>query len=196
MVLGRVCLLVVQSFDVLMDLRCHVRGGGRLGGGGEGTALSAVQRLWVLLLDITIEGWESLLHENTSPFPRMAATTADLLTKGIGKVGTVPIPLEVWDSIVPPSLSSTAAKGGVGLKPLSASAKTMLDTMRKANSTLFKVSNSGPPANAWAFLVPKNLLKCSFIWHLVWFNKDNGGGTPGFNLPTLEDMAYLMLILY
>ena len=101
--------------------------GGGVGGGGP--ALGAIQRLWVLLLDITIEGWESLLHENTSPIPRMAAITAELLTKGIGKVGTVPILQEVWDSIVPPSFNSTAAGGGVGLKPLSASTKTMLDTV-------------------------------------------------------------------
>ena len=192
LVLGRVCLLVGQIYDVLMDLRRHFRQGGRLREGGGGGALSAVLRLWVLLLDITVEGWESLLHENTSPIPRMAAITAALLTKGIGKVGTVPIPMEVWDDIVPPSFSATAAKGGVGLKPLSASTRTMLDTMRKANDTLFRTSESGAPANAWAFLVPKNLLKCSFIWHLVWFNKDMGGAPPGFNLPTLEDMAYLM----
>ena len=139
---------MAQIIDVLLDLRRHVRRGGRLREGGQGSALGAVQHLWVLPLDITIEGWDSLLPQNTSPIPRMAAITADVLTKGLGNVGKVPIPLELWDGKVPRSFASTAKKGGLALKPLSANTKTMFATMRKSNNTLFKFSDSRAPANA------------------------------------------------
>ena len=46
--------------------------------------------------------------------------------------------------------------------------------------------------NAWAFVVPKNHLKCSWIFHLVELNGRMRGRPPSFYLPTMEDMGYVM----
>ena len=69
----------------------------------------------------------------------------------------------------------------------------MLKAMRLANESLFTVSKSGTPPNGWTFVVPKNTLKCSWIFHLVEFNWRMRGKPPSFYLPGMENMEYLML---
>ena len=86
----------------------------------------------------------------------------------------------------------TANLPGTNIKPLSTHAQDMLTAMRSANASLFRVSKSGKSPNGWAFVVPKNNLKCSWIFHLVQVNGTMRGKPPSFYLPTMEDMGYLM----
>ena len=51
--------------------------------------------------------------------------------------------------------------------------------------SIFVDNTSGRPPNGWAFCIPKNALKASFIFHLVWLNKKTREKPPPFYLPTL-----------
>ena len=44
----------------------------------------------------------------------------------------------------------------------------------------------------WAFVIPKNASKCSFIFHLVTLNARSIGRPPSFILPTIEGLAKML----
>ena len=77
------------------------------------------------------------------------------------------------------------------LKPLGTHAEDMLKVMRSANDSLFGLSESGEP-RGWAFVVPQNGKKCSWILHLVELSGQMEGKPPSLCIPNLEEMAFLM----
>ena len=50
-------------------------------------------------------------HDNTSPIPRASKVTDELLSKGMGQVGSAQIPTHVWDDIVPRDFAKVAKVG-------------------------------------------------------------------------------------
>ena len=188
-IVAKLCLLLGQVLDFLGDMAPNRGGDTRE---HVEAPWDAVSSLWEVLEGIEEEKWPSLLHDNTSPLPRASKVSSDLVQRGIGDVGRVVIPDCVWDATVPPSFSMTADLPGTNIKPMSTHAQDMLKAMRAANASLFQVSRSGRSPNGWAFVVPKNNLKCSWIFHLVQVNGRMRGKPPSFYLPTMEDMGYLM----
>ena len=70
--------------------------------------------LAVALSSFSPEVWESLLHDSTSPKLLMQRIREEVLARGLGPVGRVDIPREVWDSCVPDGFAEL-----VGNPPLS-----------------------------------------------------------------------------
>ena len=102
------------------------------------------------------------------------------MKKGIGEVADVDIPECVWNDTILCSFLVTISKPGSHIKPLGTHARDMLRAMRSANESLFEVSESWRSPNGWAFVVPKNVKKCSWIFHLVELNGKMGGKPPSF----------------
>ena len=180
MVVGRLCLLFAHMWDFLTDL-----------GIGEGGVLQA---LWDHLLGFKESTWESLFHASTSTIPMKRSLDPSLLEKGLGEIGAIPIPIEVWEDTIPESFS-LVSKGPLPTKPLSGDTSTMLHTLTEKYPGMFIVDDLGTLvglANAWAFVIPKNASKCSFIFHLVALNGKRIGRPPRFILPTIEGLAKML----
>ena len=107
----------------------------------------------------------------------------ELVKRGIGEVGEVEIPMEVWNDTILHTFGRTARLPGKTLNPLSTHAKDMLRTMREANHSLFRKSSSRLAPNGWVFVVPRNSNKCSLIFRLVEVNGRMGGRPPIFIFP-------------
>mmetsp|Transcript_112384 Transcript_112384/g.195192 ORF Transcript_112384/g.195192 Transcript_112384/m.195192 type:complete len:527 (+) Transcript_112384:257-1837(+) len=126
--------------------------------------------------------------------PQKRSLDPMLLGKGLGDMGNVPIPMSVWNETIPPSFLEVS-KQPLPTKPLSADASKMLGTLTDMYPEMFFVDTWGTlvgMANAWAFVIPKNVSKCSFIFHLVALNGKSVGRPPPFVLPTIEGLAKMM----
>ena len=158
--------------------------------------VSAILRqLWRDLSSLDPETWETLLHDSTSPIPRATTLDETLLDKGLGPMGKVKIPQEVWDSLVPKAFGHHSRSDALKNKPLSTHALKMLRAIARDNPSVFRASDGGKGPNCWAFVIPKNAIKASFIFHLVELNAKDPCKPPSFTLPTLEELAYLMQCL-
>ena len=73
--------------------------------------------LAVALSSFSPEVWESLLHDPTSPKLLMQRIREEVLAQGLGLVGRVDIPREVWDSCVPDSFADLAGRQFSGIVP-------------------------------------------------------------------------------
>ena len=57
-----------------------------------------------VLGEITEDAFNSLAHLGTSPRPRKAQVLEEILRKGLGDMGSCPIPPELWDRLGPEGL--------------------------------------------------------------------------------------------
>ena len=57
-----------------------------------------VTRFMGVLGDMTEDAFESLAHLGTSPRPRKATISDEILRRGLGEMGECPIPRELWES--------------------------------------------------------------------------------------------------
>ena len=53
---------------------------------------------------MTEDAFECLAHLGTSPRPKRATLSEDMLRNGLGDMGNCHIPRELWDRLVPPGL--------------------------------------------------------------------------------------------
>ena len=148
-----------------------------------------VHRLWIFLLRLTSvcedfrldepmavclmavrclspEAWESLNHLSTSPKPKLARVTPEILAAGIGEVGCYQMTEREWDEIVPPRflrfmeffyLREMPKGNGRVRKPVLG----MTDAIRRTG-VLHDEDPSMTPT-CFPFVIPKNSVKCSFI---------------------------------
>ena len=70
--------------------------------------------------------------------------------------------------MVPKYFDRAIKKGGEWLEPVGEGAACMMEAIRNADDSIFGESSSGRLPNGWAFVIPKNALRASFIFHLVW----------------------------
>ena len=61
--------------------------------------------------------WESVLHDSTSPKVPMQRIRDEMLSRGLGVVGHVPIPADIWERHVPESFASVASRHFSGVGP-------------------------------------------------------------------------------
>ena len=113
-----------------------------------------------MIREIEERTWRSLCHEGTSPIPRAAEATDEILAPGIGNVARVLFPLHIWEETVPKSCDQA-------MKVQREGATCMMEAIRKVNDLIFV---ERLPAG-WAFVIPKSALKASFIFHPVWLNE-------------------------
>ena len=74
--------------------------------------------LAVALSSFSPEVWESLLHDSTSPKLLMQRIREEVLARGLGPVGRVDIPREVWDSCVPDGFAELVGRQFSAWEPL------------------------------------------------------------------------------
>ena len=102
-----------------------------------------VKLLWEHLLGFDDSTWESLFHDSTSPVPAKRILDPALLEMGLGEIGAVPIPMEVWNATVPESFSQVCKEPiytklmSIYTKLMSVEASTMLDTLTKKYPEMF-----------------------------------------------------------
>ena len=81
-------------------------------------------------------------------------------------------------------------------EPLSDDALKMLRAIARDKPSVFRKWTGAQGPNCWLFLIPKNVLKASFIFQLAELNFKGSMyiyyKPPTFTLPTLEKLAYLM----
>ena len=63
--------------------------------------------------------WESLLHDSTSPKLLMQRIQEEVLRRGLGVVGHIPIPADIWYRYVTESFASVASRHFSGVGPSS-----------------------------------------------------------------------------
>ena len=123
---------------------------------GLGDVSSILGQLWGDLSSLDLATWETLLHDSTSPIPRATTLDGSLLDKGLGPIGKVKIPQEVWDSLVPRAFVRQSSLDALRNKPLSDHALKMLRAIARDNPSVFRESEEGRGPNCWAFVIPKN----------------------------------------
>ena len=134
--------------------------------------------------------WESLLHDSTSPKLLMQCISEEVLRRGLGVVGNIPIPADIWDRYVPDSFASVASRHFFGVGPPLDEAVVMLHALRGQN-LLFPLSPGSPGPNGGVFAIPKTLDKCSLIVNLVPVNREMPEKPEKFSLPSVEVLALL-----
>ena len=139
--------------------------------------------------------WETLLDDSTSLVPRTTILEERVLEVGLGPVGVVPIPRELWDAVVPPSFVVVTQEPSFRTKHLSDHTKRMLHTIARDNSSVFCENESGWGANCWVFVVPKNALKTTLTFHSVGLNEKYGTKPPHFTLPALDILFLLKALI-
>ena len=83
--------------------------------------------------DLTDDALESLAHLGTSPWPKKASISEEILRKGLGEVGNFPIPRELWIELVlaglPERLRGVRLPEGKGY--LSPEMEVMLEVLKE-----------------------------------------------------------------
>ena len=171
-----------------------------------------VHRLWIFLLRLTSvcedfgldepmavclmavrclspEAWESLNHLSTSPKPKLARVTPEILAAGIGEVGCYQMTEREWDEIVPPRflrfmeffyLREMPKGNGRVTKPVLG----MTDAIRRMG-VLHDEDPSVTPT-CFPFVIPKNSVKCSLILSCVGIHEGLPLKPPKFSLASWE----------
>ena len=134
--------------------------------------------------------WESLLHDSTSPKLLMQHIWEEVLRRGLGVVGNIPIPADIWERYVRESFASVASRHFSGAGPPSDEAVVMLHALRRRN-LLFPLPPGSPGPNGGWFAIPKTLDKCSLIVNLVPVNREMPEKPQKFLLMLVEVLALL-----
>ena len=112
------------------------------------------------------EAWESLNNLSTSPNPKLARGTPEVLAAGIGEVGCYQVTEREWHEIVPPrflrfmeffDLREMPKGNGRVRKPVLG----MTDAIRRTGVLHDKDPSMTPMC--FPFVIPKNSVTCSFI---------------------------------
>ena len=146
--------------------------------------------LAVALSSFSPEVWESLLHDSTSPKLLMQRIREEVLARGLGPVGRVDIPREVWDSCVPDGFAELVGRQFSGIIPPSDEAVVMMRALRD-QGLLFPLPPGSPGPNGGVFAIPKTEEKCSLIVNLVPLNEEMRSRPEKFSLPSVEVLALL-----
>ena len=113
------------------------------------------------------DAFESLVRLGTSPRPKKASISDEILRNGLGEMGECSIPRELWDKLVPASLPERLR--GVQLPEgkgyPSPETEVMLEVL-KGQGVFVEVQvqrgEQGGP-NCTPFVIPKNDIKVSMI---------------------------------
>ena len=134
--------------------------------------------------------WESPLHDSTLSKLLMQHIREEALRTGLGVVGHIPIPADIWERYVPKSFASVASRHFCGVGPPSDAAVVKLHALRSQNLLLPLPPGSLGP-NGGVFAIPKMLDKCSMIVNLVPVNREMPEKPEKFSLPSVEFLALL-----
>ena len=139
--------------------------------------------------------WDSINHLSTSPKPKRASITPQVLQAGIGEVGCYRITEEEWDEVVPPEFlnfmrtfdlrSSVEGNGRVR-----APVRGITDAIRQTGVLHDEPMSLSP--TCFPFMIPKNEIKCSLILSCVGIHKGMYLKPPKFSLASWENIGRWM----
>ena len=90
--------------------------------------------------------WESLLHDSTSPKLLMQRIRDEVFSRGLGVVGHIPIPADIWERYGIDSFASVGSRHFSGVGPPSDEAVVMLHALR-SHKPLFPLPPGSPGPN-------------------------------------------------
>ena len=133
--------------------------------------------------------WDSVNHLSTSPKPREARITPQILEAGIGSVGCYEMTDQQWDAAVPPEFLGymrtfdlrTADKGNGRVR---ATVSGMTDAIRRTG--VLDDEDSSLPPTSFPFVLPKNDVKCSLVLSCVGIHRCMHLKPPKFSLASWE----------
>ena len=139
--------------------------------------------------------WDFVNHLSTSPKPREAKITPQILDAGIGNVGWYEMSDEEWDAAVPQEFwrfmrtfdLRTADQGNGRVR---ATVTGMTDAVRRTG-VLHDESPSLPPT-CFPFVIPKNDIKCSLILSCVGIHRGLHLRPPKLSLASWEGIGRWM----
>ena len=91
--------------------------------------------------------WLSLMPDSTSQKLILQKIREEVLARGLGPVGAVAIPRDIWEGYVPASFSEFASRHFSDVPPLSEEAHTMLRALR--GQGLLPLPTPGLPGAQW-----------------------------------------------
>ena len=133
------------------------------------------------------------LHDSTSPKLLLVGLCVDIFSRGLGPVGCIHIPLNIWLQSVPPSFLATS-RGSFSRLRLASEEGDIMARALIAQGVLTPVRDPDLGPNGSFFPVPKNREKASFIVNLVAFNDSMRWRPPPLHIPSVEFAAILMLV--
>ena len=139
--------------------------------------------------------WDSVNHLSTSPKPREAKATPQILDAGIGNVGCYEMSDEEWDAAVPPefwrfmrAVDLRVADRGNGR--VRATVSGMTDAIRRTG--VLHDESPHLPLTCFPFVIPKNDIKCSLILSCVGIHRGLRLKPPKFSLASWEGIGRWM----
>ena len=103
-----------------------------------------------------------MLDDSTLPKLLMEHIREEVLRRGLGVVGNIPISADIWERYVPDSFASVASLHFSGIGPPLDEAVVMLHALRGQN-LLFPLLPGSPGPKSGVFAIPNTLDMCSLI---------------------------------
>ena len=132
------------------------------------------------------------LNDSTSRVTLLLGLDPEVLNRGIGPVGNIPILEFIWDLLAPLDFSHVAARD-LGTMP-DISPEGLIMARALVRDGVLKPCERGGGPNGYLFLVPKNDSKASMIVHVVRFNKQHQSRLHSFCWLSVEDLAFLVQV--
>ena len=121
------------------------------------------------------------------PWLTPGAISPDVIARGLGTRGCVPIPAHVWNSLVPAHLMTSLRSSDLSSHPwVRAPGPDAARMLRTLMSQGFLQADPSCRANTSVFLRPKSTEKCCFIADMRAVNEVTPRPLPPMSLPSLE----------
>ena len=179
--------LLMQRIELFVDRLFRV---------AEDFALvSALDVICLALCEFAEAAWEALLHLNTLPKPSLAAVVPEGVQRGLGAVGSYPIPGDLWREVVPADFLEAAEAYDVEEDPQGGAGRVsgLVGQFFSAVGDLgiFRELPAGTAPSVFPFIIPKSSRKVSLILSCVGLN-ERSPDPPHFALPSWEGICRLL----
>ena len=122
-----------------------------------------------LFVQLTRDAWLIWLRDSTSLKLIVVPLTTAILHKGVGPVGNVRIPPDIWRALVPGNLGELSRRSFSSLSPVTGQSAILARALVE-QGLLRPCRADGLGPNGSLFAIPKNSEKASCICNMVLFN--------------------------
>ena len=144
-------------------------------------------------VQLTRDAWLIWLRDSTSPKLIVVPLTTTILERGVGPVGNVRIPPDIWKALVPGNFGEVSRRSFSSLAPVTGQSAVLARALVQ-QGVLRPCLADGLGPNGSLFAIPKNSEKASCICNMVLFNKAQGCDSPPLRLPSVELVAFLQIV--
>ena len=135
--------------------------------------------------------WSCALRDSTSTIALLLGLDPEVMDKGIGQVGHIPTIELIWHLLAPLDFVQPTARNFGTVPGISPEGRMMARALVRHG--VVKFFWGGVP-NGYLFPVPKNATKASTIVQLVLFSRQHRSKPHIFCLPSVEVLAFLVLV--